>query len=189
MVVGQATFNGIFDNPQSEDPPTEWTGEYSWRSTIPTPTTIYPPNNEITTTNPPKNLPLTAEISLILPNVAIRSREITANFGVWFAVLPNDFANFFIYTPYEDPISFFSPKIVAGTLLYEPSLTGAKNTWKVETAYGDGQAVMTFHSTLLGPLLPLGFAIFNGKFPAGTWEGILEWKIRIKDTDNEPVEA
>src|SRR5258706_6234563 len=115
--------------------------------------------------------PLTAEIALILPNVAIRFREITANFRDWSAVLPNDFAKFFIYTPYETPISFLSPKIVAGTLLYEPSLTGAKNTWKVETAHGDGQAVMTLHSTLLGPLLPLGFAIFNGKFPAGKWEG------------------
>src|SRR5258706_9892822 len=55
-VVGQATFHGIFDNPQCEDPPTEWSGEYSWRSTIPTHTTIYPPKNAITTTHPPKNL-------------------------------------------------------------------------------------------------------------------------------------
>ena len=133
--------------------------------------------------------PLTAEITLILPNVAIRFREITANFGGWFAVLPDDFAKFFIYTPYEFPLNFLSPKIVAGTLLFEPSLTGAKNRWKVETANGDDQAVMTLYSTLLGPLLPLGFAIFNGKFPAGNWEGILEWKERIKDTANGTIEA
>lgn len=132
---------------------------------------------------------MTAEITLALPNVTIRNREITANFGDWFAVLPDDFAKFFIYTPYEFPQDFFSPKIVAGTLLYEASLTGAKNRWIVETAYGDDQAVMTLYSTLLGPLLPLGFAIFNGNFPAGNWEGILEWKIRIKDTADKTVEA
>ena len=128
-------------------------------------------------------------MKLILPNVAISSREIVATFGDWSAILPNDFAKFFIYTPYEFPIILLSPKVVAGTLLYEPSLTGAKNTWKVETAYGDGQAVMTLHSALLGPILPLGFAIFNGKFPAGKWEGTLEWKKLVTDTANEPVEA
>jgi len=133
--------------------------------------------------------PLTAEVTLVLPNVAISFREITANFGNWFAVLPDDFAKFFIYTPYENPISFLSPKIVAGTLLYEPSLTGVKNRWKVETAHGDGQAVMTLYSALPGLLLPLGFAIFNGKFPAGQWEGILEWKERVEDTALESVEA
>ena len=117
------------------------------------------------------------------------SREITAVFGSWTAVLPNDFAKFFIYTPYADPPDLLSPKIVAGTLLYEPSLTGAQNRWKVETAHGDGQAVMTLYSALLGPLLPLGFAIFNGKFPAGKWEGTLEWKKMVTDTANEPVEA
>lgn len=124
-----------------------------------------------------------------MPNVAIRVRQITANFGDWSAVLPDDFAKFFIYTPYQFPLNFLSPKIVAGTLLYEPSLTGVKNRWKVETAHGDGQAVMTLYSALLGPILPLGFAIFNGKFPAGNWEGTLEWNKRVKDTADEPVEA
>ena len=131
---------------------------------------------------------MTAEIKLILPNVAISFREIVATFGDWSATLPNDFAKFFIYTPYEDPPNFLSPKIVAGTLLYEPSLTGVKNRWKVETAHGDDQAVMTLHSALLGPLLPLGFAIFNGKFPAGKWEGTLEWKDTITEA-NKPVET
>jgi hypothetical protein len=125
--------------------------------------------------------PLTDECMLVLPNPAIRFRKITANFGKWSAVLPDDFAKFFIYTPYEFPSVLSSPKVVAGTLLYEPSLTGAKNRWKVETAHGDGQAVMTLYSTLIGPLLPIGFAIFNGRFPAGTWEGIIEWKEKVED--------
>ena len=191
-VVGQATFHGMFDNPRSDNPPTEWSGEYSWRSTVPT-------------LDPPKNLyvsphlsnashcvigrPLTAEITLVLPNVAIRFREITANFGDWSAVLPNDFAKFFIDTPYQFPLNLLSPKIVAGTLVYEPSLIGVENRWKVETAHGSGQAVMTLYSALLGPLLPLGFAIFNGTFPAGKWEGTLEWKKRLEDRIDEPTDA
>lgn len=120
--------------------------------------------------------PLTAEITLVFPNVASGFRTITANFGPWSAALPDSFAKFFIYTPYKNPISFFSPKIVAGTLLYEPSLLGVKNRWTVETARGGSQAVMTLYSSLLGPLLPLGFAIFNGRFPGGSWEGLLEWE-------------
>jgi len=128
--------------------------------------------------------PLTAEITLVLPSVTISFRRITANFGGWSAVLPDDFAKFFIYTPYEF-LNFGSPKVVPGTLLYEPSLVGVKNRWKVETVYGDSQAVMTLHSSLIGPILPIGFAIFNGKFPAGTWEGVLEWK----KPDDELVEA
>jgi len=131
--------------------------------------------------------PSTAELRLVLPNVAIGFRRITANFGDWSAVLPNDFANFFIYTPYENPPNFLSPKVVAGTLLFEPSLTGVKNRFTVGTARGGSQAVMTLYSTLLGPMLPLGFAIFNGRFPAGSWEGTLEW---IKQgEDDAPVDA
>jgi hypothetical protein len=52
-VVGQATFHGIFDNPQSDNPPTEWSGEYRWRTTGPTLTTSH---SLTTTINPPKNL-------------------------------------------------------------------------------------------------------------------------------------
>lgn len=55
-VVAQATFYGISENPQCKEPPAEWIGEYSWRSTIPTPTTIDPPKDAITLANPPKNL-------------------------------------------------------------------------------------------------------------------------------------
>ena len=132
--------------------------------------------------------PLTAEITLILPNVAISFRQITANFGDWSAVLPNDFAKFFIYTAYQFPLNLLSPKVVAGTLLYEPSLTGVKNRWTVETARGGSQAVMTLYSSLLGPLLPLGFAIFNGRFPAGSWEGTLEWIKQGEDKADAPIE-
>jgi hypothetical protein len=56
LVVGQATFHGMFDNPRSDNPPTEWSGKYSWRSTGPTLTTVDPPKGTITTTSPPKNL-------------------------------------------------------------------------------------------------------------------------------------
>jgi len=102
--------------------------------------------------------------------------------------LPDDFAKFFIYTPYEHP-GVGVPKVVPGTLLYEPSLTGVKNRWKVETVHGATQAVMTLYSSLIGPILPIGFAIYNGKFPAGNWEGILEWKRRDEDIADEFVEA
>lgn len=132
--------------------------------------------------------PLTAEIALILPYVGVGFRKITANFGGWSAILPDDFAKFFIYTPYEPP-GLISPKVVAGTLLYEPSLTGVKSRWKVETVYGDGQAVMTLYSDLIGPLLPIGFAIFNGRFPAGSWEGTLEWERNVEDRADKPLTA
>ena len=54
-VVGQATFH-VFDNPQCKNPPTEWTGEYSWKSKVPTLTTIDSPKDANTIINPPKNL-------------------------------------------------------------------------------------------------------------------------------------
>lgn len=56
QVVGQATFYGIRDNPQSEEPPTEWSGEYQWKTADLTLTTTYPHKNTLTTINPPKNL-------------------------------------------------------------------------------------------------------------------------------------
>jgi len=171
QVVGQATFNGIPENPTSKDPPSEWNGDFLWKTA----------DLALTTIDPPKNLPLTAELRLVLPNVAISPRKITADFNGWRAVLPDNFAIFFIYTPYQSAINFLSPKIVAGTLLYEPSLTGVMNRWTVETARGGTQAVMTLYSALLGPMLPLGFAIFNGRFPAGSWEGILEWMRPVED--------
>jgi len=55
-VVGQATFNGIVDNPNTDDPPTEWSGAYSWRTANLTPRTIDPPNDTPTIISPPKNL-------------------------------------------------------------------------------------------------------------------------------------
>jgi hypothetical protein len=133
--------------------------------------------------------PLTAEMDLVLPNVAIRDRKITANFNGWTAILPDDFANFFIYTPYQSPINLLSPKIVAGTLLYEPSLPAAGSSWAVETVYGTGQAVMAFYAPTIGPPLPMGFAIFNGSFPAGNWGGILEWKGHDKAVKDKAHEA
>ena len=54
-VVGQATFH-VFDNPRVENPPTEWSGEYRWKSKVPTLTVIDPPEDEITTISPPKDL-------------------------------------------------------------------------------------------------------------------------------------
>ena len=52
-IVGQATFNGIGDRTFDDNPPTEWCGEYDWRSTD---LTIDPPKDTPTTISPPKNL-------------------------------------------------------------------------------------------------------------------------------------
>ena len=53
QVVGQATFHGMFDNPPNENPPSEWSGEYKWGTTVPT---VDPPKYAITKINPPQNL-------------------------------------------------------------------------------------------------------------------------------------
>jgi hypothetical protein len=61
LVVGQATFHGVFDSPWCENRPTEWSGEYSWRYQVLTPATIDstptdPGSNTLTAISPPKNL-------------------------------------------------------------------------------------------------------------------------------------
>jgi len=124
--------------------------------------------------DPPRNLLLTAEITLVLPFVAVPNRQITANFNEWTAVLPDDFAKFFMYTPYHDH-GILPSKIVTGTLLYEPSITTQENGWSVEV-FGDSKAVLTLYTITPEVSFPLGYAVFNGRFPAGIWRGSLQWK-------------
>ena len=96
----------------------------------------------------------------------------TATFRGWTANFPQSFEEFFAHIVTTRP---GQPAVVTGTLLFDPAVVDAENRWKVQAAAGKAQ--LTLWSTLLGPILPLGVAMFSGEFPdEGVWEGKFTWE-------------
>jgi len=160
-VVGNAIFYGQFEANK------QYTGNYNWS-----------PEHALTlsvssASSVPKMSALTAAIILSCPRGVLHPIP-TATFSGWTAKFPESFGPFFSKIVTGMP---GQPAVVKGSLLFYPAVVEVENRWEVRAAVGKAQ--LTLWSTLLGPILPIGFAMFSGDFPdEGVWEGKFSWERR-----------
>jgi hypothetical protein len=178
-VVGNAIFYGQFSANK------QYTGNYSWSSEHALTLSVSSASSVLKTRQvwnihcSIRHLTqffsaLTAAIILSCPR-GVRNPIPTATFSGWTAKFPESFGKFFSKIVTGMP---GQPAVVRGSLLFYPAVVEVENRWEVRAAVGKAQ--LTLWSTLLGPILPIGFAMFSGDFPdEGIWEGKFSWERRL----------